>query len=144
MTHTNDAPALIEKAILAVPTLTHFGVGLHRPETFDAAAATAGIVAGRAQLRAAVHEVALCAEWLDGIRATKRAWCGGSSYGFKHGVEGWLRRQGRPAYIANGSFIAAAVGSGRYPFVIVGPNVRFGISLRDLKRVRRRDAAAAA
>jgi hypothetical protein len=143
MQPVTDTPTdLIERAIRAVPNLTYFGAGLYRPETFDAAATAAGIVAGQAQLRAAVHEVALCAEWLDGIGATKRVWRGGSSYGFKHGVEGWLRRQGRPAYIANGSFIAAAVGLD-YPFATAGPNVHFGLSLRDLKRVRRCDAAAA-
>jgi len=143
MTPATGAAALIEKAIALVPNLTHFGVGLYRPETFDAAATTAGIAAGQVQLRAAVHEVALCAEWLAGIGPTKRAWRGASSYGYKHGVEGWLRRQGRPAYIVNGSFIAAAVGLG-YPFAIQQPNVYFGFSAKRLKRARQRSLAAAA
>jgi len=144
MQPVTDTPTdLIERAIRAVPNLTYFGAGLYRPETFDAAATAAGIVAGQAQLRAAVHEVALCAEWLDGIGATKRVWRGGSSYGFKHGVMNWLRQQGRPSYVSNGSFIAAAVGLG-YPFAVVGPNARFGLCLRDLKAVRRRDVAAVA
>ena len=143
MTPTIHPAALIEKAVLAIPSLTHFGVGLYRPDTFDAAATTAGIVAGQAQLRAAVHEVALCVEWLDGIGATKSARRGIGSYGAKHGVIVWLRQQGRPSYVSNGSFISAAVGLG-YPFVIEGPNAHFGLSLKDLKRVRRRDAAAAA
>jgi hypothetical protein len=137
-----EAASLIENAIAKVPNLTYFGVGLYRPETFDAAATTAAITAGQAQLRAAVHEVALCAEWLAGIGATKRAWRDGTSYGFKHGVMNWLRQQGRPSYISNGSFIAAAVGLG-YPCAVQQPNVVFGLSLRDLKRVRRRDGAAA-
>jgi hypothetical protein len=143
MTPTIGPAALIERAIVAVPTLNYFGCGLYQPGRFDAAATAAAIAAGQVELRAAVSEVALCAEWLDGIGATKRVWRGGSSYGFKHGVMNWLRQQGRPSYVSNGSFIAAAVGLG-YPFAVVGPNARFGLCLRDLKAVRRRDVAAVA
>jgi hypothetical protein len=141
MTPTTDtAAALIEKAIAAIPTLTHFGVGLYRPETFDAAATTAGIVAGQAQLRDAVHEVEQCVAWLSGVRPIGTVQRFPSSYTYKHAVMNWLRKQGRPGYVSNGAFVAAAVGLGCYPYTVRVPNVYFAFSS---KRVRRRDATAA-
>ncbi len=86
---------------------------------------------GQARLRAHAHEVSLYMEWLDGIRATKRIprdVNASSGYNFKHRVEDWLRAQGRPCYISNGSFIAAAIGTGRYRFAIRDWNVCFGFS----------------
>jgi hypothetical protein len=46
-----------------------------------------------------------------------------SSYGHKHRVESWCRRHGHHEYIANGSFIVAAVGLG-FPFRIAAPMSR--------------------
>ena len=137
------AAALIERAIAKVPTLTYFGVGIYKRPASEAAASEA-IAAGQAKLRAAVHEVEQCVAWLSGVRAVRTIQRFPSSYTFKHSVEGWLRRQGRPAYIANGAFVAAAVGTGRYPFAIQEPNVCFGFSSKDLRRARQRSAAAAA
>jgi hypothetical protein len=127
------AAALIEEAIRAIPNLTEYGVGLYQPSK---ASASESIAAGQAKLRAAVHEVALCADWLASIGATKSVTRGAGSYGCKHLVEHWLAQQGRLDYIPNGAFIAAAVGTGRYPFAITGVNVSFGFSAKDLRRAR--------
>ncbi|MGW2395815.1 hypothetical protein ACWCYY_04615 [Kitasatospora sp. NPDC001664] len=53
-----------------------------------------------------------------------------SSYGVKHVME----RAGG-AYVTNGVFIAAALIAG-YPFKYDQPNVLFGMSARDLNRLR--------
>ena len=56
---------------------------------------------------------------------------GHSSYRWKHIVEGKLREEGRPHYVSNGAFIAAALLQGlEVERLNGGPNARFNIFRR--------------
>ncbi|MFF3207732.1 hypothetical protein [Streptomyces sp. NPDC002962] len=67
--------------------------------------------------------------WLrDNIMPMKTPTAG--SYGMKHVIEGATR-----AYLPNGVLIASAFIVG-YPFRYEEPNVRFGMSQRDLNKLR--------
>src|SRR5262249_43487705 len=62
------------------------------------------------------------------------------SYGLKHAAESWGERNGLEGYVANGELIAAAVylGLTLKPFEYDCPNVKIGISRKDVRRLRRR------
>jgi len=71
-------------------------------------------------------EVALCKQWLEQHVKPRKSinLRGNSSYGWKHRVEHWSETFGPHRYVANGSFIQAAIDLG-YKYVQDGPNARF-------------------
>lgn len=75
-------------------------------------------------------EFAVCCEWLSGCTKRKTINLSYSSYGLKHMVETWMKRQGREDYyVSNGAFIAAAIHMGfDWKPDFDSPNVRFNIS----------------
>jgi len=136
-TTDKEAKKLIAVAMDKEPELTRFGIGIwERRKTFlsgGIAAVTAKIVEGRTELLGAAEEVAAAADWIKLKPRTKRLNVHHSSYGYKHAVESWFSQRGEPVSVANGSFIAAAIGLG-VPYAIRNnsPNVEFGFSKRPL------------
>jgi hypothetical protein len=61
-----------------------------------------------------------------------------NSDGFKNRVERWCAREGYIESIANGAFIAAAVGLG-FTFRVYAPNVCFGFSIDSVRELMRHD-----
>jgi hypothetical protein len=62
-----------------------------------------------------------------------------TSYGYKHTVERWIDNRGGPhLYVANGSFIAAALGLGFKPKLTdwSSPNAYFQFSQRTVNAIR--------
>jgi hypothetical protein len=111
------------------PNLNSFGIGV-----FDASRRTPDqrrteLAAAREELVKREATVLEIGAWLhDNITPIKTRSVG--SYGMKHLVE---RAIGK--YVTNGEFIAAALISG-YSFKHRhGPNMQFGMSLRDVKRI---------
>jgi hypothetical protein len=90
----------------------------------------------RAELAEHLEEIAACADWIKRQRPITSYNTRHSSYGYKHSVERWLDERGGPhLYIANGSFIAAALGLGfeAKPDHPGSPNVHFKFSERTVK-----------
>ena len=131
---------LFEAAKRLIPNLTHFGIGIFSeekaPKEIDSEAVDAQIAEGQNKLGQRLEEIAIVAEWLKHTVQTKSINRHHSSYGYKHTIERWCRgRNGAgeivPNYVANGSFLAAAVGL-RLKFKQDGPNAYFNISERSL------------
>ncbi|MCA0252640.1 MAG: hypothetical protein LCH76_10200 [Actinobacteria bacterium] len=110
------------------PQLTSFGIGVfdQRHKTPDVRAAEmalerADLIEGEAN----VHKIV---RWLrdNDLRPIQTPHA--NSYALKHTVERQI------GYVTNGEFIAAAFIVG-YPYRYRAPNVLFGISARDLRRV---------
>ncbi|KYF96113.1 hypothetical protein BE20_04475 [Sorangium cellulosum] len=82
------------------------------------------------------EEITACADWIKRQRPIASYNVRHTSYGYKHSVERWFDERGGPhLYVANGSFIAAALGLGfeaklDHPR---SPNVHFKFSERTVK-----------
>lgn len=110
------------------PELTSFGIGVfdQRRKTPDVRAAEmaqerADLIEGEAN----VHKIV---RWLRDNDLRPIQTPNANSYALKHTVERQI------GYVTNGEFIAAAFIVG-YPYRYRTPNVLFGISARDLRRV---------
>jgi len=56
------------------------------------------------------HQIDVCMAWLEEFAKPKKSIKQGiSSYSYKHVVEEWCSRIGKPEYISNGAFIVAAI-----------------------------------
>ncbi|MDW4905140.1 hypothetical protein RB628_07210 [Streptomyces sp. ADMS] len=110
------------------PRLTSFGIGVFDPLRKTAEQRRTDLAVGREELAGGVAMVMETAEWLrENVTPIKIP--AASSYSVKHVME---RATGR--YVTNGEFIAAALVAG-YTFKYAQPNVLFGMSARDLKRM---------
>ncbi|MCN9244517.1 hypothetical protein NGF19_27670 [Streptomyces sp. RY43-2] len=110
------------------PQLTSFGIGVFDPRRKTAEQRRTELAAGREELVGRVAMVMETAAWLrESITPIKTPTV--SSYTVKHVME---RVTGR--YVTNGECIAAALLTG-YTFKYAQPNVLFGMSTRDLKRM---------
>ncbi len=110
------------------PRLNSFGIGVFDPLRKTAEQRRTDLAAGREELAGGVAMVMETAEWLrENVTPIKTP--AASSYSVKHVME---RATGR--YVTNGEFIAAALVAG-YTFKYAQPNVLFGMSVRDLKRM---------
>ncbi|WP_329254890.1 hypothetical protein OG223_29230 [Streptomyces sp. NBC_01478] len=110
------------------PWLNSFGIGVFDPLRKTAEQRRTDLAAGREELAGSGATVMETAAWLrENITPIKTPTA--SSYSVKHVME---RATGR--YVTNGEFIAAALVAG-YTFKYVQPNVLFGMSARDLKRM---------
>lgn len=82
-----------------------------------------------------LEQIAASADWIRRQPTVKTARV--SSYTLKHDVENWFERRGSPVYVANGAFIAAAIGLGvPHHYGDRTPNWRFGFSTSRVKRER--------
>ncbi|MGY2079718.1 hypothetical protein [Modestobacter sp. SYSU DS0657] len=113
------------------PLLNSFGIGVFDSRRKSPSERRAELAAERAVLAAHETTVVDVAAWLrENIAPIKTPSVG--SYTMKHVVE---RAIGR--YVTNGELIAAALLAG-YSFKYTdGPNVLFGMSVRDVKRTER-------
>ncbi len=110
------------------PGLNSFGIGVFEPLRKTAEQRRTDLAVGREELGRSVAMVMETAAWLcENITPIKTPTV--SSYGAKHVME---RATGK--YVTNGVFIAAALVAG-YTFKYKQPNVLFGMSARDLKRM---------
>lgn len=110
------------------PQLGRFGIGVFDPDHKPQNVLDAELAESRAALvqrEATVHEVV---GWLHANDLTPIQTPSAGSYTVKHLVEKDI------GYVSNGEFIAAALMVG-YPYRYRTPNVLFGISSRDLRRV---------
>ena len=143
-TTIEEARTLLSRAITEVPDLTYFGIGIynqqkvHREKGMDVVKQE--IARRQAEMQEHLDEIALCADWIKQLKPIKTIETRHNSYGHKHRVEEWIERQGQREYIANGSFIAAAVGLG-FRYKIYPPNVCFNFSEKSLKHLRQSVAA---
>ena len=120
-TTRDEALQLVRRAIERLPRLTYFGVGIgeenRRRRELRAAGKSLAPLEEEFQKSQAdlfsqngLEGVAACADWVKRQRVVKR-WTGSTSYGFKHAVEYWFdARSDEHLYVANGAFIAAALG----------------------------------
>jgi hypothetical protein len=113
------------------PLLNEFGIGVFEPRRKTPQQRRDELAKDRAALAAREAEVMKIVGWLrDNITAIKTPTVG--SYGMKHVMErapgGW--------YVTNGEFIAAGLIAG-YPnkYIPHSPNMLFGMSRRDIKRI---------
>ncbi len=113
------------------PLLTYFGIGDFNAYQNTPEERRAEVAAQREELAAHEHGVAEVAAWLrQNIAPIKTPGIG--SYGLKHLIEKQIGR-----YVSNGEAIAAALVAG-YAFRYETPNVAFGMSRRDVNRLRTR------
>lgn len=144
-TTPEEAAELVERALKRHARLTAFGIGIfdeerRRKEARGSAAALAILDADfqreRAELATRLVQVAACADWIkkqDLIRSFNNEH---TSYGYKHAVEAWISLRGGPhLYVANGAFIAAALGLGLDVKTTIGSaNAIFKFSKRTVKK----------
>ncbi|MBQ0967462.1 hypothetical protein KBY91_31845 [Streptomyces sp. RK23] len=110
-------------------TLTDFGIGVFDSDRLTVGWRRAELAAARERLRREEDLVLDRAQWLrDNVMPIKTH--SADSYGVKHLIE-----DATGVYMPNGVFIAAALIVG-YPFRYDEPNVRFGMSQRDLNKLR--------
>ncbi len=110
------------------PLLHTFGIGVFEPRGKTPEQRQAEFAAGRVDLAGREAAVLETAAWLrENITPIKTPTV--DSYGMKHVME-----RATHTYVTNGEFIAAALIAG-YPFRYVQPNVLFGMSARDVRRV---------
>lgn len=127
----------IQRVIADHPRVTHFGMGVPLHGLKNMEEHHAAILESQQRLLNAVDECNRACQFLAHVNKRKtlnpRA---GSSYGLKHQTEGFLRT--RPGaersdcYVANGSFICAAIFLGFHYEVesYDSPNVHFNVSSR--------------
>ncbi|MGW2712245.1 hypothetical protein ACWC4J_25175 [Streptomyces sp. NPDC001356] len=109
--------------------LGYFGIGVFSSHRLAVKQRRAELAVEREHLRRNEDLVAETALWLrDNITPIKTPSAG--SYAVKHLIE-----QATCVYMPNGVFIASAFIVG-YPFRYDQPNVRFGMSRRDLNKLR--------
>lgn len=133
-TTPDEARELIACALEREPLTTHFGIGVYKGGGWQQASCDE-LDRQRENLQAALLEVAACADWIKEQRPIKSLNRRHSSYGYKHKVERWIRGRGGHLYVANGSFIAAAIGMG-FKFQLShpgSPNCFFNFSERSVK-----------
>ena len=153
--HTTGGPQqpllLIERirqVLEAQPDLTYFGFRSERGSGVDKVSRTATPEEfererGRLLEDDAVQQVVACLEYLDPIHKLRSAKPKDDqhihgSYGMKHEVEAWQKSRGTPGYVANGSFIVAAILAGfRIHRVDPGsPNCLVGVNPEDVRATR--------
>jgi hypothetical protein len=127
-TSLSEALLLVDRAILRIPDLTSFGVGVsyhyHR-DGKDVVAQQTKIQQAALYKEGSLRMVAVCADWIKARLLRKSFDPRISSYGLKHLVEEFRMGRGDPdPFVHNGCFVAAGVGLG-FPFTITGPNVIF-------------------
>jgi len=140
-----EAEAMLRKALELEPLLTHFGLGIfdegkRRREAVKSGKSTRELDVEFERDRLGLHEhldeIAASADWIKRQVRIKTFNTHSTSYGYKHMVERWFRDKGGPhVYVANGSFIAAALGLG-YSIKRSGPsspNAFFQFSRRGIK-----------
>jgi len=140
-----EAEAILKNALDIEPGLTRNGVGIHGESKRRAKAARAGntvqelddeFIRERLELHNHLDEIAASADWIKRQTRIKTFNTHTTSYGYKHAVERWFKdRPGPYVYVANGSFIAAALGLG-YPLKQAdptSPNVYFQFSRRSVR-----------
>lgn len=142
LTSKDEAAKLLTTALQAIPTLTHYGIGIYDQATIrreqGRAAVEGKLAEGREKLKRELEQIAVCADWIKHLTPTKAINPRHSSYGLKHCVEEWSRTradQGEDVltYVTNGAFIAAAVGLGfRFKYRET-PNPAFNFSDKSLK-----------
>lgn len=109
--------------------LSNFGIDVFNSPRLAAEQRRAELAVEREHLRRNEDLVVKTALWLrDNVTPIKTPTAG--SYGVKHLIE-----QATRAYLPNGVLIASAFIVG-YPFRYDQPNVRFGMSQRDLNKLR--------
>ncbi|MEU3633030.1 hypothetical protein [Streptomyces fradiae] len=109
--------------------LTDFGIGVWDSDRLTVGQRRAEIAAARDRLRREENLLLETAQWLrDHVMPIKTP--SASSYAVKHLIE-----DATDVYMTNGVFIAAALIVG-YPFRYAEPNVLFGMSRRDLNKLR--------
>ena len=121
----------IEAVIAAIPPLTSFGVGVFDRQRLTDAECLAQLRQGRAELLEDTETFTAVRDWLYGSIWCKRQSINKrhSSYGVKH-----LAEQVLGDYVANGTFIAAAIASHLdYQLIPDSPNVWFNLSTPWLK-----------
>lgn len=135
-TSIQEADRLVTAAIVKLPQLTTFGVGLHFSYLQqDKAAIDAEVLKQQDELFSphALSMVAASSDWLKTHRRDINQ--GHTSFYLKHVVERWRRAFGDPdPYVHNGCFIAAGVGRG-LRFMVDGPNVVFQRQLSVRQRI---------
>ncbi|WP_203756472.1 hypothetical protein [Actinoplanes cyaneus] len=118
------------------PLLTYFGFGVSWRRGQTAEERRTELAAGRTRLAGHDESVREIAAWLrDNVTPIKTPTVG--SYGMKHVVEDLIGR-----YVSNGELIAAALVAGYPHRHIDGPNATFGMSARDVDRLRKAARAA--
>jgi hypothetical protein len=127
-TSLSEALLLVDRALLRIPQLTVFGVGVsyryHR-EGKDVVAQQTKTQQATLYKEGSLRMVAVCADWIKARLLRKSFDPRISSYGLKHLVEEFRMGRGdADPFIHNGCFIAAAVGLG-FEFTITGPNAVF-------------------
>ncbi|UUY52347.1 hypothetical protein NRK68_34300 (plasmid) [Streptomyces yangpuensis] len=109
--------------------LGNFGIGVYNPPRLTAQQRRAELLVERENLRREEGLVLETALWLrDNIMPIKTPSAG--SYSVKH-----LMERATGTYVTNGVLIASALVVG-YPFRYDQPNVWFGMSRRDLSKLR--------
>lgn len=116
------------------PELTHFGIGVYRPNLKTASELAASFKKERTSLLGAVAECNRAVRFLQYTTKRKTINFNRTSYGLKHRVEHYMRSlpDCDSYYVANGAFICAAIHMG-FAFAPVregSPNVCFNISER--------------
>jgi hypothetical protein len=144
-TSPDEARALLTEALRREPRLTHFGIGVHAEARKRREPARTGDVDDaierelqheRTALGDHLDEIAACADWIKRQQPIRSYNLRHTSYGYKHSVERWFDERGGPhLYVANGSFIAAALSLGfeaklDHPG---SPNVHFTFSERTVR-----------
>jgi hypothetical protein len=143
-----EAEPFLRKALELEPRLTHFGLGIFDESKKRLEAARRGkstqdlddeFVRERQGLHEHLDEIAACADWIKRQIRIKTFNTHSTSYGYKHMVERWFRGKVGPyVYVANGSFIAAALGLG-YPLKPSdsnSPNAYFQFSRRGIRNIQ--------
>lgn len=121
-TTREEAERILRRALEVEPRLTYAGLGVGDPYSRGYWMPGQGpgtpeirkaFEEARAELWKHLEEIAACADWVRLQRPISSFNLSHHSYGYKHTVERWVEDHGGPhLYIANGSFIAAAVGMG--------------------------------
>lgn len=144
-TSKEEAKRLLKQALDLEPRLTYSGLGVGDPSSHgywipgERPGSPGNMEAfgkERAELWEHLDEIAACADWIRLQRPIASFNLRRTSYGYKHVIERWIENRGGPhLYIANGSFVAAAVGMG-FPARQGGfgsPNACFQFSEKTVK-----------
>jgi hypothetical protein len=123
-----NTPPTLAEVMEQHPLLCSFGIDVFAPRRKTPEQRRAALVTERENLAGREAVVRETAAWLrEHITPIKTPTV--SSYGMKH-----VMQQATGTYVTNGEFIAAALIAG-YPFKYAQPNVLFGMSARDVKRL---------
>lgn len=121
-------PQTVAEVMQQHPRLGSFGIGVFAPMRKTAEQRRVELTADREELAGSEAIVQTTAAWLrENITPIKTPTV--SSYSVKH-----VMQRATGIYVTNGEFIAAALIAG-YTYKYAQPNVLFGMSARDLKRI---------